>query len=178
VSRRKIVVPFNDPGNYDIVPAPTGPHYAGLEGPCMIWRHSSDGRHGTVLIGTKKYLTHRLAWEKANRQAVPDGMQVLHRCDRPACIAPSHLRVGTHQDNMDDKVVRGRQPRGVQSRQAKLTEEQVRQVRSAPGRHADIARRFGISADQVGTIKRREQWQHVELLRQGLPRFATKRRKS
>jgi hypothetical protein len=40
---------------------------------------------------------------------------VLHNCDNPPCMNPSHWRLGTHLDNMADRRVRGgyRQPRSV-----------------------------------------------------------------
>lgn len=46
-------------------------------------------------------------------QDVPDGMHILHSCDNPRCCNPEHLRIGTHQDNMNDKVSRGRSGLGA-----------------------------------------------------------------
>lgn len=52
------------------------------------------------------YLAHRLA-------AFLEGYDiknklVCHHCDNPSCVRPDHLFVGTHKDNMDDKVAKGR----------------------------------------------------------------------
>ena len=49
--------------------------------------------------------THRLVWMQDNGQT---DLQILHSCDTPNCINIDHLRAGTQQDNMDDKMKRGR----------------------------------------------------------------------
>jgi hypothetical protein len=46
-------------------------------------------------------------WEET-RGPIPDGLHVLHRCDIPACVNIDHLFLGTHSDNMQDIVAKGR----------------------------------------------------------------------
>lgn len=67
----------------------------------MVWTRPPGVRRGHMV------LAHRVAWELANG-AIPDGMDVLHRCDNPQCVRESHLFLGTHQDNMTDMVAKGR----------------------------------------------------------------------
>src|SRR6266436_4607223 len=38
---------------------------------------------------------------------IPDGLQVLHKCDVPRCINPVHLFLGTQQNNIDDMLAKG-----------------------------------------------------------------------
>ncbi len=81
---------------------------------CWPWTasHDQDG-YGITWDTDKQRLVraHRAAWELAN-SPVPAGLGVLHRCDRPECCRPSHLFLGTHQDNMDDMVRKGRSHKG------------------------------------------------------------------
>lgn len=50
---------------------------------------------------------HRIAWMIVHG-GVPEKMFVLHKCDNRLCCNPDHLFLGTHQDNMDDMVSKGR----------------------------------------------------------------------
>jgi hypothetical protein len=55
----------------------------------------------------KSVRAHRYSWIIANGP-IPNGMGVLHDCDNPACVRPSHLKLGTAADNQRDKSVRRR----------------------------------------------------------------------
>jgi hypothetical protein len=56
---------------------------------------------------TGNRLAHRVAWEKVHGP-IPQGMQVLHRCDTPLCVNVEHLFLGTNADNQRDKASKGR----------------------------------------------------------------------
>lgn len=67
---------------------------------------------------------HRLSYAKANGLSVfeLEGL-VLHKCDVRNCINPEHLFLGTYQDNMTDKVLKGRQVKGTDTGRGVLTDE-------------------------------------------------------
>ena len=87
------------------------------------------------LLGLKGVYAHRIAYLAAHPGSITldckDGLFVLHRCDNPICCNPKHLFLGTNQDNIDDKVKKGRCPdlRGTRCYAAKLSEEDVREIR-------------------------------------------------
>jgi hypothetical protein len=111
---------------------------------------------------------HRMAYALHNGER-PGEHHVLHSCDNPACCNPAHLRLGTPADNGKDKAERGRAnpPRGSQHTHARLTEEQVREIRARfrPGKYGDssrAAREFGVNKTTIAGILRGEQWRHVQ----------------
>ncbi len=77
---------------------------------CWNWTGSkSCGGYGNWWADKKKIRAHRLAWQITNGTISP-GQLCLHKCDNPSCVNPSHLYIGTHKDNMRDKLQRFRRP--------------------------------------------------------------------
>lgn len=75
---------------------------------CWNWGASkSYGGYGQFSLKGKLLLAHRIAWTLENG-AVDRGTLVLHKCDNPSCVRPSHLFLGSHADNSNDKVSKGR----------------------------------------------------------------------
>lgn len=111
--------------------------------------------------------THRLSWE-LHFGEIPEGLQVLHRCDNPPCVRPDHLFLGTVADNMADKAQKGRAPSisnpGEQAGRAKLTNADVLAIRrraAAGERLFQIARSFPVSASTIGQVVNRKTWGHL-----------------
>lgn len=89
------------------------PYGPWLNNVCHEWLGKRD-RAGYGIFNTYErtkngaYRAHVYAWERANGQNRPTGMQICHRCDNPPCVNPAHLFLGTSLDNMRDKVAKGR----------------------------------------------------------------------
>ena len=105
--------------------------------PAGCWEYTGSRNHkgyGAIGLGGKRGGStgaHRASW-MVHHGAIPDGLQVLHRCDNPPCVNPDHLFVGTPADNMNDKVQKGRAsgPRGESHPRHKLTSADVQEIRS------------------------------------------------
>jgi hypothetical protein len=99
-------------------------------------------------------MAHRIAWSRVFGP-IPDGLVVCHRCDNPPCVRPDHLFLGTHQDNDADRDAKGRTANGERIGAAKLTDEQVaeiRRLRDAGLSQTSIAARYGVSQSHVSRI--------------------------
>lgn len=119
---------------------------------------------------------HRQAWIIANgdpgeyvneQTGKAHKRKVLHRCpDGPnrLCCNPKHLAIGSDQDNADDRERDGNQARGERMGSAKLTEDQVVEIRRRHGEGEMVtvlAEEFDVSHGTVGALVRRETWKHV-----------------
>ena len=97
---------------------------------------------------------------------IPDGHEVMHRCDNTLCVNPDHLTTGTHADNMRDMARKGRSDpcRGSQNGCAKLNEKKVREIKDALKRGeqcAALGRKYGVSDVSIVLIKSGKRWRHV-----------------
>lgn len=92
-------------------------------------------------------------------------IHVLHKCDNPRCFNPKHLFFGTSISNVADRHAKGRDAKmkGEDSPNAKLTEAEVRGIRSLRGkaRHWEIAEKFGVSRSAITAILCRRAWKHI-----------------
>lgn len=77
---------------------------------------NSDGYGEFQLKKNKKnikFRVHRLSYEIANNVILTTEQIVCHKCDTPACVNPKHLFIGTHNDNVQDRVSKGRSAVGT-----------------------------------------------------------------
>ena len=127
----------------------------------------SQNGYGRISLGRRSQgegPAHRVAWELANGQTVPEGMVVCHRCDNPPCCNPDHLFVGTPAENTADMLAKGRARIGTAHHNAILTPDLVRAIRrlSSEGvSQRKIAARIGVSQGCVSAVLTRRLWSHV-----------------
>lgn len=91
---------------------------------------------------------------------------VLHKCDNPGCVRPSHLELGDQKKNMQDCLKRGRinNSKGSKCSWSKLTDKNIVEIRklSCEGiGQSELGRRFGVSQTNIRDICRRRIWRHI-----------------
>lgn len=133
---------------------------------CLIWLGATSRKgYGQITYKNETKLIHRMIYMSFTC-TTPE--IVMHSCDTPACWNFKHLIGGTHQDNMDDKVLKNRQykgpgPRGIINGNSKLDDEKVRQIRGlADLSTAELANRFNISMGTVSMVRNHKIWKHVQ----------------
>lgn len=141
---------------------------------CIEWqkRRNSCG-YGTISYRNKSWLAHRLKWTLENG-AIPEGMNVCHSCDNPACINIEHLFIGTQADNVSDMVNKGRgcspgNP-GEKHHNAILSADDVAYIRNElanrkhgkDGTNGRLARKFGVSEAAISNINKDRRWKNGE----------------
>ena len=132
---------------------------------CLEWTGSIDKStgYGYVIFESEKIGSHRAAFEVFKEQSI-EGKQVLHKCDNRKCVNPDHLFLGTIQDNMKDKVSKGRQTRGSTFKTAKVNEKQVlvfRSLKKSGFFNKELASLFQISVRHMARITSGDRWKHV-----------------
>lgn len=106
---------------------------------CWDWMGTKSKRsnQGYLMRNGKFYISSRMAWELTNGP-IPKGegyhgICVCHKCDNPKCCNPNHLFLGTHLDNMKDKVKKNRQSHVGGRQPFKLTQNDLRGILALKG---------------------------------------------
>jgi len=138
---------------------------------CWEWNKAlfKDG-YGQMQEGGKSQRAHIVSF-RAFKGNVQKGMQVCHTCDNPKCVNPEHLFLGTHQDNMNDRCIKGRTASGARNGNSKLNEAQVsiiRLLREFGYEQQRVATYFDISIITISRIHRKVAWKSVDDVRGNL----------
>jgi hypothetical protein len=130
---------------------------------CILWPYGT--KNGYAKIGGDSGLAHRLVCKRAHGDPPTKEHDACHSCGNGqlGCVTKKHLRWGTHQENMADMLIHGTIPRGTERPNAKLNDENIREIRKIGSTMSqrEIADKFGISQGIVSEILTGKRWTHV-----------------
>jgi hypothetical protein len=84
---------------------------------------------------------------------IPEGVQVLHKCDNRGCVNPDHLFLGTPKVNSTDMVRKGRC--------GKLTLKEVSEIRASTLPVQSLAGLYGVTPKNIEFILNRRTWKSL-----------------
>ena len=137
---------------------------------CWLWLANKTLKgYGQFSFNSHSYMAHRVSYQFVYGR-IARKLFVCHACDNPTCVRPDHLFAGTHQDNIDDMMKKGRHGYGHTSLpgelnpHAELTESEVRLIRrlvelGIP--QSVLAKAADVSFQHISDIVKRKKWAHV-----------------
>lgn len=137
---------------------------------CYEWTLlKNKGGYGRITVLNVKKLAHKFLMElHLNRELLP-GEEVRHLCHNPACCNISHLKVGTHVENMQDAVRVGRMRNhylGEANNLSKLKTKEVQEIkqflREGKLSQTTIGKMYGVTISAIHNIKKGRTWAHVD----------------
>ena len=133
---------------------------------CWLWTGNLGARYGQLLIGYRTVKAHRFSYE-LHIGPIPPGMNVLHKCDVPACVNPAHLFLGTQKQNFEDMERKGRRssmfPLGpARHPDTKLSREKAAEIRrryaAGETNKAELARQYGCGRTTIREVLEGRTW--------------------
>lgn len=135
---------------------------------CLIWPHARD-KKGYATFSAKKKQGRERPTQSVARRVCEDifgtpfpEAQAAHSCGKGhlGCVAKTHLRWATPTSNQRERVLHGTSNRGERHANVKLTETEVRKIRSLQGIHTHkaIGEKFGVTESAVYSILSRKTW--------------------
>lgn len=144
-----------------------GPVHSTLKTKCWLWTGGKFRRgYGAFWFSSKLGKAHRYSYI-LKYGPIDSKILVLHKCDNPSCVRPSHLFLGTNKDNMVDMVRKDRQAKGTKQHLSKFTDDDIRTIRkryvkdSSTDGSTAIGRDYKVPPITILRIVKRYSWKHV-----------------
>ncbi len=129
-------------------------HHVGNE--CLTWPYAKGDGYGRVNVDGKKVVASRYICELAHGAPPTPEHDAAHSCGKGhlGCVAPGHLSWKTRAENFSDKLEHGTHNRGERNVGAKLSESDVREIRTQSElSQREMAERFGVSQSLISRIR-------------------------
>ena len=134
---------------------------------CWEWQaHRKGNGYGQFTLRKGVFLTASRVSLALSGVVLGPELVACHTCDNPPCVNPNHLFAGTQRDNGNDCVQKGRANRASRAAHpsARLTEADIRAIRSEPERYgvkARLSRKYGVSETAIRRIRAGITWKEA-----------------
>jgi hypothetical protein len=130
---------------------------------CLIWPFARlQNGYGVVRMNGagSMQIASRAMCEVAHGKPPKPWYEASHSCGNGGCVNPMHLKWKTPSDNRADKNRHGTAIRGSQHSRSKLSEGNVRKIRSLKGlvTQSSLAKRFGVAPSLISKVQNRIEW--------------------
>jgi hypothetical protein len=162
--KRRIRLDFPRYGKYLVFKRFLKLVHFGEEDECWEWQGSiRDDGYG-YFCWTEKHIqyAHIASYELfVGRRK---GLDVCHSCDNTKCVNPYHLWLGTHTQNMQDMLRKGRRKTlyGIDNPSSKLTKEVVEKIRYLYNEkhytQKRLGKKFSVTQANIWNIVHNKTW--------------------
>lgn len=134
---------------------------------CLPWPFSRNGDgYGLMYSKGKMYRVSRVVCEHVNGPPPTPQHHAAHSCGNGhlGCVTKRHLSWKTPAENKADQIRHGTWAHGASHARAKLTESDVRAIRSLRGTVSlkDLSLQFGITESMIGEIQKHRRWTSLD----------------
>ena len=124
---------------------------------CWLWTGACDKGYGICRINKINYKVHRVSWFLTDN-TIPENHIIRHKCLAKNCLNPAHLETGTEAENGRDKIRDGTSIRGIKHPNCKLTEQQVRDIKSSTKSNKELSEYYNVSRTTISSIIHSGSW--------------------
>ena len=121
--------------------------------PCWIWTGAKFNEYGIMRVNRKAIFVHRFSYELFRRR-IEKGKIILHSCDIPLCVSPSHLSEGSDLDNSRDAAKKGRKARV-------LSKQDAIEIYISELSPRELAKKYNVTVKNIYCIKWGTIWTQV-----------------
>lgn len=134
---------------------------------CWLWTgYLNSNGYGRIALPGRGRMETASRFSYRLHKGDPSGFVVMHTCDNPACVNPSHLVLGTQKENVADMIAKRRGnwrcPSGEGNPNSRLTEDAVREIRTSAAQGKALAEKFGVATSTISDIRKRRIWKHID----------------
>jgi hypothetical protein len=129
-----------------------------------VYSHKTDSSgYPIVKKNNKSIRIHRYNYQLKNG-VIPRELVVRHICDNKMCVNVDHLLIGTHADNVKDRVDRDRSACGEYNGRSKLTNEAVVEIfKDNNTSKCALAKKYNVDEKTIRKIKNRTTWKKATM---------------